>query len=1024
MAEDFRGYQCWTGQHVNDTVVVDAVNSSPAVFLATHRPTPVFRRDFSTYSSGGSLIDEEQLLDEFLGPNPGLLFLPIIGEAGTGKSHLVRWLQVRVPTGRTRKVVYIPKYETNLRQVIELILSDMTGEAIDGLRRELEEATGSIDERLAPDRLLNELSTSIKQRSQSPRPSPTPPNDEYRLWLETELPKLLYDNVFREQLLAKNGVVDRLVREALHGKQDDDKAEPFAFTEADLPLNATRAADANKDVQMLYTQLIDSPILRQVALELLNNELGAAIRNLFGIGGTRLFDVMLSVRRELLNQKLELVLLIEDFTILQGIQRELLDAITEAPTREGKQRLCPIRVAMAVTSGYFATIAETFSTRGEFAGHVYSLDVPLTQSGSGIPPSEVNEFVAGYLNAARLGQTRLEAALEAAGPERETHRQWVPNACDECDFQAVCHDAFGTSSSGVGLYPFNVSALDRAVSARTDVAFDPRRILGSVVRFTLENQADDLRRGEFPSRAFDRQFADHVLLPLDPQLAEDIRRVDPQDADRRITLLTFWGGRPSRIVNLPEGIHDAFAIPPLKDTNVVRPRPEEEQGGVGPRPPVDPNALPAVVQRQLAAITQWSTGNTNTRMDQVLAADMRKFLHAAVVAYIDWDAELLRPSDETVGRTGRLFRQSSFAIDRARGAGSRIATAVSITVPADTESATLFANIVRYQHHGHWRFDRGAEALSRLLSRLDGWAGDVVAHVRAGGEPSAPWDLVTSGVELLMISARILDLPGAHSNVNADLIGALLSDPPNQRPRRSPEWDRLADACASDNRRSVKDALLTRIGARQGGGTTVHAIDTIGLISALTKLKRTWTLTPLPEEAPQEFKRLADAIGNRLQTGVDAELARLKSWHDTAIAALGDATSAPEVADKVAVAAADAVAAGSFDPARLRSEFDETTKAFRKTKYSVVGAVGDVLTGAGATTNTGKLLTDVAADRTRSMDEIAKFVEQSTQILQASRLRAEQQLTTLRGSGEGTDALQKLRTTLEQLESVLSEAQP
>ena len=47
VANEFRGYQCWTTQNVNDTVVVDAVNSSPAVFLATHRPTPLIRRDFS-----------------------------------------------------------------------------------------------------------------------------------------------------------------------------------------------------------------------------------------------------------------------------------------------------------------------------------------------------------------------------------------------------------------------------------------------------------------------------------------------------------------------------------------------------------------------------------------------------------------------------------------------------------------------------------------------------------------------------------------------------------------------------------------------------------------------------------------------------------------------------------------------------------------------------------------------------------------------------------------------------------------
>lgn len=330
---------------------------------------------------------------------------------------------------------------------------------------------------------------------------------------------------------------------------------------------------------------------------------------------------------------------------------------------------------------------------------------------------------------------------------------------------------------------------------------------------------------------------------------------------------------------------------------------------------------------------------------------------------------------------------------------------------------------MRYEHYGHWRFERGAEALSRLLDRVDGWARDVVAYVRAGGDSSTKWDLVPTAIELLMISARILDLPGAHSQTNADLIGALLSDPPSQRPRRSPAWDRLADACASDNRRAVKDALLTRISARQGGGTTVHAIDSLRVAAALTTLKRTWTISALPEEAPQEFRRLAEAIGSRLQPGIDAELARLKSWHEATTSALGNAGSAQVLADKVAAAAAEAVAVGTFDPLRLRSEFEETTRLFRRSRYSVVAAVGEVLEGADASTSAGKLLSDVAADRTRPMAEITKFVEQSTWILEASRQRAEQQLTTLRSGGESQDALQALRGTLEELESALDEAQ-
>ena len=322
-----------------------------------------------------------------------MFFLPVIGESGTGKSHLVRWLYLRLPRVDSRKVVYIPKFGTNLRSVIDLILSGMTGDTVDGLRSELDKAADVLDEAGAPSRLLNELAASIEDCSRQPRPSPSRPNDDYRQWLEKELPKLLLDNVFRSKLLENDGVITRLVREALKGKQNATRQSRSHSHSTTCPAPSLTCRSANRDVQELYGQLIGSSTLTEVAVDLLNENLGPAIRTLFGMGGTRLSDVMLAVRRELLAQGMELVLLIEDFTILQGIQRELLDALTEAPVRGGQQVLCPIRMAMAVTTGYFATIAQTFSTRGEFAGHVYSLDVPLSQTGQGITPDDIVDFV-------------------------------------------------------------------------------------------------------------------------------------------------------------------------------------------------------------------------------------------------------------------------------------------------------------------------------------------------------------------------------------------------------------------------------------------------------------------------------------------------------------------------------------------------------------------------------------------------------------------------------------------------------
>lgn len=1017
MTHPFKGYTCWTPVNVNDTVVVDAVNPSPAVFLATHRPSQMLRRDFSA-THGGTLIDEEQLLLDFLAPNPGLLFLPIIGESGTGKSHLVRWLHLRLPHDDLRKIVYIPRYGTNLRHVIELILADMTGDAVSDLRSELDKAVDSLDEAGAPSRLLNELAASIEDRSREPRPSPPRAHDDYRQWLEIELPKLLHDSVFRTKLLEPTGVINRLVQEALRGKQDD-SSEPFAFTAEDLPRSVADLPRANHDVQDLYRQLIGSHTLSEVAVELLNENLGPAIRTLFGMGGTRLSDVMLSVRRELLAQGAELCLLIEDFTILQGIQGELLDALTEAPVRDGQKVLCPIRLAMAITTGPFATIARTFSTRGGFAGHVYSLDVPLSQAGLGIAPEDVEDFIAAYLNAARLGQTRLEKELRNAGEERVTHRRWVPNACEECLHQDVCHEAFGSSREGFGLYPFNEPTLDRAIQSRSPGNFDPRRILGSIVRYTLDQHRTDITRGDFPASAFARHFASSRLPPLNPDLVEDLRIGDPNDAERRVVLLTFWGGRPTKIVNLAVGIHEAFSIPELGDTQIRLPprrspgRVPEAADGTDGQP-----QLPPQVQRNLRNIEQWSGGTTE--LDQTLAGELRRFLHSAVVAHIDWNNELLLQSDDSVGRAGRFFRLSSINIENARGGGVRPSSSVTIDLPANAESAALFRGIVLYQHHGHWAFDRGDERSRRLTARLDAWAPAVTAAVQAGGGSDGTWDLVIAAAQLLAFTARVLDLPGAHSQVNADVAGALLTDVTAQPASRNSAWDRLVDACASDNRRKVRDALLARIGARQGQGRP-HAIDITALAPAITAIKRTWALTQPPDDAPNEFKRLYGEVQGRLDQAIADELMRLRSWHERVTAALDINGSPPDIADVVGRATGAAMASGSFEPQRLRAEFDETARAFRRARYSVVREVGELIAQQ-TQPMTGKLLSDLAVDRARPMAEIDQFVSQAAQIIGASQARAKQQISILKAGGGSQDELLSIQAALKELEGLFRKA--
>lgn len=83
-----------------------------------------------------------------------------------------------------------------------------------------------------------------------------------------------------------------------------------------------------------------------------------AIRQLFSLhqslGGMTLQEVILEIRRRLLGQNRELVIFVEDFKALTGIQDTLLKVLIQEGIRDGFQELATLRSVIAVTDGYLA----------------------------------------------------------------------------------------------------------------------------------------------------------------------------------------------------------------------------------------------------------------------------------------------------------------------------------------------------------------------------------------------------------------------------------------------------------------------------------------------------------------------------------------------------------------------------------------------------------------------------------------------------------------------------------------------
>ena len=170
----------------------------------------------------------------------------------------------------------------------------------------------------------------------------------------------------------------------LADRREGDPDRPLTFTTDDLPLDILDVKKASEVAQKRLMLLKSRPELQDAAVAMLNEQLPVAVTNAANIGTGRLQNALLDIRREFARQGKEIVLLIEDFALIQGIQRDLLDAIIEVGEREGRTVLAPVRTLMAVTTGYYGRLADTVLTRAKAATpYVYDLDVQFDPSDEG-----------------------------------------------------------------------------------------------------------------------------------------------------------------------------------------------------------------------------------------------------------------------------------------------------------------------------------------------------------------------------------------------------------------------------------------------------------------------------------------------------------------------------------------------------------------------------------------------------------------------------------------------------------------
>jgi len=1042
-------------EQVTACLKVDAEASSEAVALAVHQRMRFERRVIG--GDGASLpeCDEHELLEAFLQRDlsDGRVIIPIVGASGTGKSHVIRWLdtQVRHMEGNeSRVVIRIPK-GTSLKGVLSILLNTLEGSGFDEYRQELKRAQEELDPKEAAGLLCEMLAQTLEQtwvRAREKLISNPGDHDarECEAYCRRDmLPTLLRNQFLRDHHFvgigeSGNGVAKRLVEQLTEGRSaelGDDRQH--LFTAADLVFSQSIDRDALGRAEARAISQLDREDRRGAAARILNEALDSAKQQLLHIDPT-VSDLFSAVREQLLKEKKELVLLIEDFVVLSGIQKQVLQVIIKEAYRDGRQVLCTMRTAIAYTTGYMD--ADTVLTRANVEYRIP--DEPGTEEEI---YSRIEPLVGAYLNAARLGERALEKAFKEIRSTGESLDGWVPvfQVAVEHEARATLDD-FGKSPAGYELFPFNRAAIrelsrDGCVQAGR-LVYNPRFVIQNVI-YKVLNQRDLFVEGHFPPADFGAQNR-----PLLSKVVEEVkRRVPTRELERYLKLLAYWGGFPATIAEALRLESRVFAVFGF-DRNLLS---KGVQVAPIPHTKHEPSETTAESSRQRpdqdpaerkweTLLESWRAGKT---LPQAEANQLRKWIAEALKGFVTWDWDLYRPLKglnfdgwaewvylpQAAGHQGRSAEESMVSV--CSGADlSDVAKSAAI-------QSSLMA-IIRFHgiNKGDWDYSGAEIDLPRYYAFLERIAKPARSFVM-GRYFKPDWNPVPPLVDGLLLGARALGSEFATKDKSPSaLIYSLFEVVPTSSieqtisPAANEEttaWEDFTSAlrrCRRSGERELRDHLswqghlLNLVGARQGQAEIVYAIDVSRLKPAIEGILSTWDFSaklPSSAGAPDytsfragyaDLKKLAGAISKAQQ--------RLHKWRKETIEWLGDPSEKESLISGMKLAVEAAKEAGmtkDLDPKGLLQLLEE----FRNAK--IVAALDDA----------DKL--DRDAPRGTVLTILGRGYEGVAQLCERLGSRLEEFLKAVEGdlasdaAKWGTnplqDAVTSLNAELEELENVL-----
>jgi hypothetical protein len=892
MSDSIVRLKCLERRDARRFLRVQALEQNPHAFLATHTPMTNLRvrRGNITEPDQDGLFSALQDVP----PDQSALFI-VRGAKGSGKSHLIRWLHHRLDTDTSMKPVFLERSDSSLRGMLERLVQHFGDEiGTEGLET-LRGASEQLTNRGLATRLLDNLALYLDPDASKHWVGGP---EERELSQDLRLAELFRNGRIRDALTSKRkgrkGYAQRLLQKLSEGSS--------AHGEASDPAEEVRfeLEDMNQIIQIPTGQLgelLDRAVnrlrgeqdLRPPVRTLIDKCVKPAVQGTLGLARDELPRLFRRFR-ERLHGRYRLLLLIEDVSVFQGVDDQLLEALIpddfDQSVSGGAPR-APILSVVGVTDDYYERFV---IPRGAFRDRI-THEVQLTlrhEDGDANGRSFVDDavgFVARYLNLLRHA------------PESTTLGAWAstkegppPSACEECEERSSCHRTFGAfePKSGAppfGLYPFTEQAISNIVPALWDPSAGREPTPRKVLHFLREavTALASIDHDGFPTQSITSESLvdPNGAMPLSAGVRRQVAALTHGDSIE--TLLRWWGdGRGDlretehgRLAGgVPEQLYEVFGLP----------FPSDLFGGTPPEPPDNGHKKPDTENK-----TEEGRDTTSERGEEPPSPLLA--LERDLEAWGDGDDSASLPSHAALAKA-MLDAAYEGVVWEHQGIPHWFGAQLTHNMP----QLIAFEGIPRGARSGKPAFVVQKMSWLDLLALMQVKHGGTVdaptRHAATGIAASARaallnyvrdsmprltdgtlWSPATSALRLLYLEL-LTGNPGLASAYRGewhDLLPELLREHPNRDASieaRSPEWKSFRGLFRArmgndlDRRSQLVDIARKWLGLTQGGASSSACFDASAAIDALIPVIKVPEWDPpspkIPAHAPNLLGELAD----------------------------------------------------------------------------------------------------------------------------------------------------------------------